>query len=335
MSRTDVGTASWTDKTLIDSKAFYPPGCNTPEARLRYYSSQFPMVEVDSSYYAMPSRINAQLWTDRTPANFAFNIKAFRLFTGHQTPLKAMPNDILAQMPADGDKKANIYYKDVPRELRSEMWRRYREAIEPMRKAGKLRAVHFQFPPWVPFHPKSLEHIEECQRELEGYRLAIEFRDRSWFEGKHHDMTLAFERERGLINVTVDEPQGSRNSIPAVWDVTVPEHAILRLHGRNQATWNIKGAPSSERFNHDYTDQDLDHLVKSIERMDGLYRQIIFNNNFEDQGQRNARTLQKETWIAMESGFVAHSVSDRIPPCPFLVVSVSRYGPNAISLCIG
>lgn len=51
-----VGTASWTDKTLIDSGKFYPSDCKTPEGRLRYYAQQFPMVEVDASYYAIPLR---------------------------------------------------------------------------------------------------------------------------------------------------------------------------------------------------------------------------------------------------------------------------------------
>jgi uncharacterized protein YecE (DUF72 family) len=80
-----VGTASWTDPTLTKSKRFYPPGCSNAEARLRFYASQFPIVEVDSSCYAMPSAPNSVLWAERTPAGFTFNIKAFRLFTGHQT----------------------------------------------------------------------------------------------------------------------------------------------------------------------------------------------------------------------------------------------------------
>ena len=94
MSTILVGTASWTDKTLIASGRFYPPKCNSPEDRLRYYASQFPFVEVDSSYYAMPAPQVAQLWAERTPPSFKFNIKAFRLFTGHQTspvPERATP----------------------------------------------------------------------------------------------------------------------------------------------------------------------------------------------------------------------------------------------------
>lgn len=94
MSSILIGTASWTDKSLIDSKLFCPSLANTAEERLRYYASRFPLVEVDSSYYALPSAQNSVLWVSRTPEGFLFNIKAFRLFTQHQTPPAALPKDI-------------------------------------------------------------------------------------------------------------------------------------------------------------------------------------------------------------------------------------------------
>lgn len=88
--------------------------------------------------------------------------------------------------------------------------------------------------------------------------MAVEFRNRSWFDEKHRDSTLAFECERRLVNVIVDEPQGTANSIPAVWEVTSPDLALVRLHGRNHETWNIKGATAaSDRFNYDYSDDKL------------------------------------------------------------------------------
>jgi uncharacterized protein YecE (DUF72 family) len=152
-----LATASWTDPTLIASKRFYPEGCSSAEARLRYYSSVFPMVEVDSSYYAMPSGSNAVLWAERTPEDFTFNIKAFRLFTGHQTDRKMFPKDMHAALPQNG--KKNIYYKDTPGDVLQELWRRYKEALEPLRAAVKLGAVHFQFAPWVINNPDGRAHV--------------------------------------------------------------------------------------------------------------------------------------------------------------------------------
>ena len=89
-----VGTASWSDKSLLDSGLFYPKEAKTPEARLRYYASQFGLVEVDSSYYAIPTPQVAQQWAERTPDAFVFDIKAFRVFTQHQTAPAVLHKDI-------------------------------------------------------------------------------------------------------------------------------------------------------------------------------------------------------------------------------------------------
>ncbi len=111
-----VGTTSWTDPTLIESGRFYPPEVHTAEERLRYYASQFPIVEVDSSYYALPTARNSKLWVERTPAGFVFDVKAFRLLTGHQTPPEAFPKDLRDQLgPTD---KKNPHHRDLPQEIR-------------------------------------------------------------------------------------------------------------------------------------------------------------------------------------------------------------------------
>ena len=227
-----IGTSSWTDKSLIDSGRFYPPSATTPEGRLRYYASQFPIVEIDSSYYGIPTESNARLWVERTPPGFVFNIKAYRLFTRHQTPVVSLAKEIRAALgPLD---KKNVYDEDVPAEIAIELWRQFRAVLEILRAAGKLGAVHFQFAPWVAFHPRSFEYIEHCRAMLAGFALAIEFRNRSWFDGERHTTrTLAFERENGLVNVVVDEPQDVANTIPSVWEMTNPALAVVRLHGRN------------------------------------------------------------------------------------------------------
>ncbi len=290
-----VGTSSWTDRTLIASGRFYPPGATTPEDRLRYYASQFPIVEIDSSYYGLPTDDNARLWLERTPPGFVFNIKAYRLFTRHQTPVVSLAKEIRAALGPTSRK--NIYDHEVPAEVALQLWRQFRGVLEILRAGGKLGAVHFQFAPWVAFHPESFAYIEHCRAMLAGFRLAVEFRNRTWFEGgKHVQRTLAFERDNGLVNVVVDEPQGIANTIPAVWEVTQPELAVVRLHGRNHATWNRKGLrASSQRFDYDYGDDELANLAKDVRTLarkaDTVH--VLFNNNYEDQGQRGARTMTR------------------------------------------
>ena len=288
-----IGSASWTDKTLIACGRFYPKECKSAEARLRYYAEQFPIVEVDSSYYGIPTPANAQLWADRTPEDFVFNVKAFRLFTGHQTSPIVLPKDI--QQALGPDIPEVLYYRDVPAEIRDELWRRFIEALEPLRQCGKLGAVHFQFAPWMLRNREGHAHVEDCVERMEGLLVAVEFRNKSWFDGANAAKTLAFERELGVVHTIVDGPQGFANSVPCVWEVTHPELALVRLHGRNYETWNHKGPASSSRFNYWYSGEELAALKPEILDISRKARKVhvLFNTNYEDQGQVNARLMRQ------------------------------------------
>jgi uncharacterized protein YecE (DUF72 family) len=284
-----VGTASWTDKTLIESGRFYPPDAKTPEARLRHYATHFSLVEVDSTYYALPAQRTAQAWAERTPDGFAFDVKAFRLLTGHGASPSALPKDLRAALP-EADGKA-IYYRDLPDELRAELWKHFRSGLEPLVGAGKLRAVLLQLAPWLVANREAFEHLRHCRQMLPGLRLAVELRNKSWFSEKSRDRVLAFEREQGFVHVTVDEPQGFASSIPQVWEATRGDLGIFRLHGHNQEMWTKKGLKSSaERFNYLYSTAELEALVPAVralsERVDELH--VLFNNCYEDKAQRNA-----------------------------------------------
>jgi uncharacterized protein YecE (DUF72 family) len=289
-----VGTASWTDKTLIASGRFYPKDATSAEARLRYYASRFPIVEVDSSYYAMPTPATAQLWAERTPNGFTMNVKAFRIFTGHQTSPTVLHQDIREALPASA--KANLYYKDLPIEIRDELWRRFIEALLPLKLSGRLGVVHFQFPPWLLRNAAGHAHVEHCVERMAEHTLAVEFRHKSWFDGEHATAsTLDFERQLGVVHTVVDGPQGFDNSVPAIWEATHPQFALLRLHGRNTGTWNVKGATAaSDRFNYDYGEPELTDVAQKVTRLarEADATHVIFNNNMEDQGQRNAATLR-------------------------------------------
>jgi uncharacterized protein YecE (DUF72 family) len=285
-----VGTASWTDKTLLESGRFYPREAKSAEARLRYYAAQFPLVEIDSTYYALPAPQTAELWAERTPQRFVFNVKAFRLFTGHPAQPSALPADLR------GSAKDSFYYDDLNPEIQGELWRRFRAGLEPLRRAGKLGAVLLQFAPWFVFGRERLAHIEHCAAMLEGLPLALEFRNKSWFGDKTRERTLAFEREHGFAHVVVDEPQGFASSIPQVWEVTSPDLALLRLHGRNRETWAKKGLKSAaERFDYLYTEKELRELAGPVRHLAaGAQRtHVLFNNCHGDKAQRNAAQFRR------------------------------------------
>ena len=139
---------------------------------------------------------------ERTPEDFVFNIKAFRLLTTHQTQPKVLPKHVRESLEVD---KKTVYYKDIPNELLDAVWSEFRAVLRPLKESGKLGVVLFQFPPWFLPHKESLAHIDDCLEQMEGFRLAVEFRHPMWFE-KGRERTLEFERKRGIVNVIVDEP---------------------------------------------------------------------------------------------------------------------------------
>jgi uncharacterized protein YecE (DUF72 family) len=293
MGNIAVGTASWADKSLVQCGRYYPADVKTAEDRLRYYAAEFPIVEVDSSYYAIPGEQTARLWVERTPPHFVFDVKAFRLFTQHQTAPRVLPKYIRESLP---QAKTSLYYKDMPAELLDALWNEFRNTLLPLKAAGKLGVILFQFPPWFLANKTSLAHIEHCAERMEGFRLAVEFRNETWFYERTRERTLAFERERGIAHVVVDEPQGFKSSIPPVWEVTSPEVAVVRLHGRNRATWMKKGlAAASDRFNYLYPEEELAALARPIQALseEAASVHVLLNTNFEDQGQVNARRLLK------------------------------------------
>lgn len=287
MSAILVGATSWTEKTLIESGRFYPPEIRSAEGRLRFYAANFPITEVDSSFYGLPSERNSGLWAERTPEGFVFDIKAFRLFTHHQTPLDALPPDVREVLGADSRR---LYYRDILEELLDELWSRFRSALEPLRAAGKLGVVLFQFPPWFVRRGTHLDYLAELSGHLPGDRVAVEFRHRSWFIPERAGDTLDFERAHGLIHVVADEPQGSSGSIPAVWEATAPT-AVVRLHGRNRSTWQRKGLETAaQRFDYLYSEEELRGLVGPVQalarRAEAVH--VLFNNCRQDYAPRNA-----------------------------------------------
>ena len=286
-----VGTASWTDPTLLKSGRFYPPEAKTPEQRLRFYASQFPVVEVDSSFYALPSFNNSVLWVNRTPKDFIFDIKLFRAFTLHQTPLKALPKDMRDDVEGLANKAGNLYYADLPNDAKQALWTGFLEAISPLKSAGKLGYLLLQLPPWEFKNRRNLQHIEECVGRLSEYTVAIEFRNASWLKDGDRGETLGFLREHNLPLVTVDEPQGFHSSMPLVWDPSSPDLAVVRFHGRNEEMWMKKGlATSALRFDYLYSEEELREFVEPMRNLAKQTKRVhtMFNNCYEDKAQRNA-----------------------------------------------
>jgi len=287
MGQIRVGTAGWTDKTLIDS-GWYPSDASNPEKRLKYYASQFPLVEVDSAYYALPAERTAEAWAERTPADFTFNIKAFSLFTQHPTAVRALPADLREAAGKAG--KERVYLKDVDPEVTGQAWDRFLKALEPLRSAGKLGAILLQFPPWFPISRANKEYIVACAERAAPDRVCVEFRNHTWMTEDNQKETLDFLSARNLPYVCVDEPQGYPNSIPPVLAAT-SDLAVVRLHGHSDK-WESKDI--QERFRYRYDGKELKKWAGNVRHLagDADETHVVFNNCYRDYAQVNAQQLE-------------------------------------------
>ena len=283
MGEIKVGTASWTDRTLLDS-GWYPDSADTPERRLSYYARQFPLVEVDATYYSPPAERTARLWAERTPAGFTFNVKAFSLLTGHPTRVSALYKDLRP----DTDKR-NVYPDDLPAQAYEEVWTRFLSALDPLVEAGKLGALLFQFPPWFTIKRDNKQYLLEVARRCAPLRPVFEFRHASWFDGDNADETLGFLREHALPFVCVDMPQGHKSSVPPVLAATA-DLAVVRFHGHSDK-WTSKDI--HEKFGYDYSKRELRDWapkLRELARQTGQTH-VLMNNCYQDYAQRNATTL--------------------------------------------
>jgi len=237
-----VGTASSTDPTLLKSDTFYPSGLKTAEDRVRFYAAQFNTVEVDASYYALISERNAELWAQRTPAGFVFNIKAFSMLTQHPTDATRLPAAMKSMLSAN--ERAERRLRHPSAELLETAFGMFWSALEPLRAAGKLGHVLFQFPPYFTMRRSNLDYIAGLKQRMPGASVAIEFRHNSWFDGAQKAQTLDFLRSHGLTFVSIDAPPGT---VEPVFAVTSPE-VYLRFHGRSRENWYKRTGSAAERF---------------------------------------------------------------------------------------
>src|SRR5438874_4821035 len=129
------------------------------------------------------------------------------------------------------------------------VFRRFLEALEPLRAAGKLGGILFQMPPYVVYKDYSLDYLEWAREQLGGDEMLVEFRHRSWLDEENRAATLAFLERIGATYVTVDAPRSdsAKNLIPSIPAVT-SSTAYVRFHGRNLGTWNKRGRSAAERF---------------------------------------------------------------------------------------
>ena len=289
IGRVRIGTASWTEKTLLESGAFYPPAVRTPEQRLRYYARHFPVVEVDSTYYALPQARVAAAWVARTPPDFRFGVKAFAPLTGHPVERARLDRDLQTSLP----RKTRLAPGELPPDVLDAVWARFRAALEPLRTSGKLAYVLFQMPPWFTPTQANRASLEAVRTRLADVPLAVEFRQKDWMVESRAARVLDFLRAHAIAYVCVDEPQGTRASVPPIAAVTSPALAVVRFHGRRRETWDRPGVGTTERFGYCYTTAELSEWVPAVRTLAAEAGEVcvLMNNCRREWAVRNAKEL--------------------------------------------
>jgi uncharacterized protein YecE (DUF72 family) len=279
-----VGTASWTDPEFIRA-GWYPPEVkNDAAARLRYYADRFPMVEVNATFYALPTVQTTAHWAERTPDGFRFHVKAHQIISGHPSEPGRLPPP-LRDLPARYDDRGRI--RRPSRELRDAVIDSLLEGVGPL--GDRLGAVLLQLPPYVAAGERERAEIARILGRFGRVRVAVEFRHRSWAAPGARERTAQMLAAHDAAWVVVDAPRiDVASAMPPVIEVTTPGLAYLRLHGR-AATWTT-GRSVAERFDYAYPPEELEEWVGPVLDMAERAQEVavVFNNNAKDFALRNA-----------------------------------------------
>ena len=243
-----VGTAGWADRDLIAS-GWYPRSANTPASRLAYYASRFPLVEVDSSYYAIPAERTVRGWAQTSAASgLVMDVKAYSLLTGHRTRATSLPPQLRTFTADDW-----IAADRVPPELLDAAWECFHDSFEPLRETGRLDRVLLQFPRSCVFGSRGLDQVAHALERCRPLKAAVEWRHPSWFAPEHREESLSLLRSYGAAFVCVDMPQSHPDAVPPLLAVTA-DTAVIRLHGRS-SKW--RSGSKEERYRYEYSAEEL------------------------------------------------------------------------------
>jgi uncharacterized protein YecE (DUF72 family) len=261
-----IGLTGWGDHPLVYSHV------TSARDKLFDYSGHFPVVELDTSFYAIPSVENVEKWCKDTPENFQFVVKAYQGMTGHLRD-------------------------ELPYETRNDMFNAFKECAEGFQKHRKLAMILVQFPPWFDCTGKNVRYIRYIKQQLQQFPIAIEFRNQTWYATTMKEKTLAFLKDNELIHTVCDEPQSGSGSVPFVPVVTANK-ALVRIHGRNVHGWRNIGHNEDwrkVRFLYDYNMEELTKLSFDIQFLQKQTADVfvLFNNNSGGHAAGNAKQLQR------------------------------------------
>jgi uncharacterized protein YecE (DUF72 family) len=284
--RIRVGTSSWADPGFV--KEWYPRKLAAKE-RLPWYAQRFDLVELNSSFYAVPDRSTVHGWVEVTPPGFTFDVKLHRALSRHAAQVDSLPPDLRDQAQTAGRGRVAL----TP-ELETALASRIVEETAPLSEAGKLGTYLLQLTPAFSPARHQLEELDRLVDVFGALGLAIELRNRNWVDDRRREATLDWFADRGVSYVTVDAPPADNFQImPPVDAVTNPSTAYLRAHGRNTKGY-LTGRSVAERFAWQYTDEELEEIAgraRALAESAGEVH-VAFNNNRGDDAPTAAQRFR-------------------------------------------
>ena len=249
------------------------------------------MVEINSTFYAVPDPRMIERWCRSTPDGFVFDVKLHQLLSRHSTAAKLLPPAVRRR--AEVDAKGKVKLTPV---LEEAMIAEVLGPVKLLEAFGKLGALLLQMSP--AFSPKmhQVKELETLLDAFKDYRVAIELRNRNWVEGADLEPTLDFFRRHSATLVSVDAPAERHFTImpPELNAITNPELAYLRLHGRDAQAYTT-GKTVAARFNYDYSDEEIDEVAGRARDLAKEAKEVhvVFNNNALDYAPHAALRMRK------------------------------------------
>lgn len=230
-------------------------------------------------------------WCAATPDGFIFDVKLHQLFSFHSTAVKLLPPDLQRRVETDPKGKVK-----PTRDVQEALLKVFLRAAAIFRSAGKMGVLLLQLSPAFSPRKHELNELKPVIEMLNGYELAIEFRNRNWVMGDQLQSTIDFVRKHGAIFVNVDAPDSDHFTVmrSELDEVTDPNVAYLRLHGRNAKAY-ITGKTVAARFDYDYNEKEIAEVAERSRKLAKEARElhVIFNNNNLDYAPRAALRLRK------------------------------------------
>lgn len=255
MPELKIGTSGY---DYLDWKGqFYPDDMDRRDF-LGYYSGKFSTVELNFSYYRMPTVSQLSSILKRSEGRLDFSIKAHESIT-HKIDAASWKDSVKA----------------------------YTASLKPLRDAERLVAVLLQFPYSFHYMPESRRYLDQLLSEMTELPLVVEFRNAEWLNNRVFDAL----RKRSVGYCSVDEPQ--LKGLPPSLDIVTSQMAYIRFHGRNEKNW--WGSDAAARFDYLYSEDELKAWIARIMGMLASARnmRIYFNNHRRGQAPANALVLEK------------------------------------------